>query len=126
MQPALPIDRPRARTGDPENIVTRAQLDAYRVRRRQRLQLLRQRPDETTPPLGAELIQFACRWAPYGRAPDDGVFEKFGMTPEQFAWRLLEALKTEECAPDVAATLRETYPPSADPQAGRPGHAVPE
>ncbi|WAM19905.1 hypothetical protein [Rhodococcus sp. JS3073] len=112
MQPAMPIDRHRACTGDPDNGVTRAQLDAYRVRRRQRLHLLRQRPDETTPRLGAELIQFACRWTPYGRAPDDEVFEKFGMTPERFAGQLLEALKTEECAPDVAATLRATYPPS--------------
>ncbi|WP_148228478.1 hypothetical protein [Rhodococcus jostii] len=102
----------RDRAGDPDNVVSRAQLDAYRVRRRQRLQLLRQGPAETTPRLGAELIQFACRWAPYGRAPDDEVFERFGMAPARFARRLFEALETGECAADVAETLRAIYRPS--------------
>ncbi len=97
--------------GDPDNVVSRAQLDAYRVRRRKRLQLLRQGP-ATTPREGVELIQFARRWAPYGRAPDDEVFEKFGMAPERFARRMFEALETEECAVDVAATLRAIYLPS--------------
>lgn len=38
------------------------------------------------------LLDFACRWLPYGGAPLDEVLVRFGMTPEIYAQRLLELL----------------------------------
>ncbi|TQC46557.1 DUF3263 domain-containing protein [Rhodococcus sp. WS4] len=40
-----------------------------------------------------EIVQFARRWTPFGRAPAHEIFIEFGMSPTRFAQRLREVLR---------------------------------
>ncbi|MDH6291788.1 hypothetical protein M2275_006726 [Rhodococcus opacus] len=57
------------------------------------------------------VIEFAHVWAPYGGAPDEGIFVRFGMSTDRFVealWRILE-----NClfAPPFIDELAEVYRP---------------
>ena len=58
-------------------------------------------------------VAFAVQWLPYGGADSYEVFTTFGLTPPQFAQRLLRALDTPEVvyqarlSPEVRGQLRD-------------------
>lgn len=58
-----------------------------------------------------ELLAFAAKWLPFGRAPAEDVFVTFGLTYEHFRARLADALQHERrrVAPKTAVALVNTY-----------------
>ncbi|WP_128970212.1 hypothetical protein [Rhodococcus opacus] len=85
-------------------------LNAYRRQRRDRMSTERRRArhQELT---GAtpDLIRFAQKWAPYGGAPAEEIFVRYGMTTERFLCVLADATSSPDCDPLIATTLRSTY-----------------
>lgn len=57
----------------------------------------------------ADLLEFADMWAPYGGAPSDEIFVKFGMTKVRFLKLLTYAVASPECDFQIAQRIRETY-----------------
>lgn len=68
-------------------------LRAYRQWRERRREAEATRTGESRPDKEAkELLEFARKWEPFGGAPADEVFVRFGLSPRRFAQRLREAL----------------------------------
>ncbi|ABH00585.1 hypothetical protein RHA1_ro10396 (plasmid) [Rhodococcus jostii RHA1] len=75
------------------------QLTKYRQRRHRQLIERRVRAKlHHTPDEASEIIQFALTWSPYGGAPDDEIFVRFGMTRERFAQCLGDILHDRSLA----------------------------
>ncbi|PBC48373.1 hypothetical protein CJ179_16170 [Rhodococcus sp. ACS1] len=59
--------------------------------------------------MDAAILEFACRWLPYGGPPPDEIWIGFGMTTPGFDRRLstiLESVAAGEVPADVRARLR--------------------
>lgn len=67
---------------DETTILSDAKRDYRREKLRRRRALQRRTKQRITQ--SEELLQFARIWAPYGGAPDEEVFIKFGITGQQF------------------------------------------
>jgi hypothetical protein len=59
----------------------------------------------------SEILAFAIRWLPFGRAPIEDMFVTFGLTQEKFRERLADALRRERprMAPPTVRALVESY-----------------
>ncbi|MFE7417617.1 DUF3263 domain-containing protein [Rhodococcus sp. NPDC057529] len=58
----------------------------------------------------AAILEFACRWLPYGGPPPDEIWIGFGMTTPRFDRRLskiLESVAAREVPAEVRARLRD-------------------
>ncbi len=64
------------------------------------------------PDIEAErLIEFACKWAPYGGASAEEILVTFGMTRPRFIERLWQVIPKSNCAQDQIHNLARVYPP---------------
>ncbi|WP_328810652.1 DUF3263 domain-containing protein [Rhodococcus sp. NBC_00294] len=54
-----------------------------------------------------EMIEFACRWLPYGGGPDEEILVTFGMPAYQFYDRLARILDGDD--PSVTEMLTEPH-----------------
>ena len=81
------------------------QLQRYRERRKAR----NVRLVPTTLTEHEELVRVARTWAPYGRVPDEEIFEKYGITSDQFAARLHNAIQKVPIDRVTAARLAGIY-----------------
>ena len=87
-----------------------AQLDAYRRQRRARMtEELRRARHRELPSESIDLIRFAQTWAPYGKAPREEIFVRYGMAVERFLDVLADAISMPDCDPRIAALLRTIY-----------------
>ncbi|KXF54716.1 hypothetical protein AXA44_05675 [Rhodococcus sp. SC4] len=84
----------------------------YRHLRQRRQRLRRQTHDWQTGHSDIDaVIEFAHAWAPYGGAPDEEIFVRFGMSVDRFVetlWRILESCLF---APPFIDELAEVYQP---------------
>jgi hypothetical protein len=89
-----------------------AQLGAYRRQRRARMtDKLRRARHRKLPSENTDLIRFAQTWAPYGKAPSEEIFVRYGMTIERFLEVLADAISMPDCDPRIATLLRTIYFP---------------
>jgi hypothetical protein len=58
-----------------------------------------------------DFIGFAHSWLPYGGAPDEDIFEKFGMTRTRFIERLWHTIRESHADPRLSARLAAVYRP---------------
>jgi hypothetical protein len=119
-QPAAPTN-----SGSADPIVD---LRTYR-RWRERRRVFHTSLDGNSGELATEtedVIRFARTWAPYGGAPDEEIFTRFGMAPARFAQRLWQILISESTIDRRLATqLTQVYRldghrPSTDTPAPHP------
>lgn len=61
------------------------------------------------------IIGFAQKWLPFGGAPDDEIFQHFGMDRQRYIDLLWATVHENRCEPDLAEHLAGTYPPNARP-----------
>ncbi len=82
----------------------------WRYRRRAELQrALLGLPHPNADP--QDFIGFAHSWLPYGGAPDEDIFEKFGMTRTRFIERLWHTIRESHADPRLSASLAAVYRP---------------
>lgn len=84
------------------------QMRRYRESRRNKARLARPKPKVLTEQ--EEIVQDACKWAPYGPVPADHVFTKYGISRDEFADRLRSALDAVVVDERTARRLAELYP----------------
>ncbi|MCK0089235.1 hypothetical protein MWU77_00380 [Rhodococcus sp. F64268] len=46
----------------------------------------------------AEILEFAVKWLPFGGGSDEDIFVRFGIGPEEYFSRLIEAINTSSCS----------------------------
>ncbi|WP_037240497.1 hypothetical protein [Rhodococcus wratislaviensis] len=56
------------------------------------------------------LIEFACRWIPYGGATEEEILVNFGMTKLRFAERLWQVIPKSNCDHEEIRRLASAYP----------------
>ncbi|MDT2009065.1 hypothetical protein FXW78_42745 [Rhodococcus opacus] len=61
------------------------------------------------------IIGFAQKWLPFGGAPDDEIFQQFGMNRHRYIDLLWATVHETCCEPHLAAQLADTYPPNTRP-----------
>jgi hypothetical protein len=90
---------------------------AHQVReyRRERLRRTRRRRVQEAISQNAnreigEIVELARIWAPYGGAPADVVFQSFGISLNQFAARLWDAVYRLGCDSSLMSELDAVYP----------------
>lgn len=82
----------------------------WRYRRRAELQrALSGLPHPSADP--QDFIGFAHSWLPYGGAPDEDIFEKFGMTRARFIERLWHTIRESHADQRLSASLASVYQP---------------
>ena len=57
-----------------------------------------------------EILRFARIWAPYGGAPDDETFQRFGMSRPRFFDKLWESVRDSGCGQHLESQLAIAYP----------------
>lgn len=82
------------------------QMRRYRDTRR-RARAARPMPRTLTEP--EQIVQDARRWAPYGTVPADHVFGKYGISRDEFAFRVRRALGEVAIDERTATTLSDLY-----------------
>jgi len=110
-------------------------IEGYRKLRARRRQARRRAQDWRS--AGTEddaVIELACIWAPYGGAPADEIFIRFGINTGRFIELLWQILNSRHCGPSFTEHLAVVYPPGKeqmkapherDPdRGGRPGAVV--
>lgn len=55
--------------------------------------------------------EFASRWAPYGGAPNDEIFVRFGMTLDRFCERLWQLVDEGEISVELSVAFSDAFPP---------------
>jgi hypothetical protein len=56
------------------------------------------------------LIEFACKWAPYGGATEEEILVNFGMTTRRFVERLWQVVPESNCDQEAIRGLASAYP----------------
>lgn len=86
------------------------QLRRYRNVRRRKVadRLARKEPIEFTGEAG-EILRFALIWAPYGGAPAEETFQKFGMAPRRFAEKLWQTVEELGCGRTITSQFASVY-----------------
>lgn len=84
------------------------QLRRYRCRKL-RERLARQNPHHLTGE-AAEILRFALIWAPYGGAPAEEIFQKFGMAPHRFVDKLWQTVEDAGYDLTITREFAAVYP----------------
>jgi len=82
----------------------------YRQKRRRKARERAAHERHTTSSEADHIVGFARIWAPYGGAPDDEVFQRFGMARSRFIEKVWETIQDAGCDSRIADQLATVYP----------------